>query len=89
MIELKALETYCNELLEVGTVVDYCPNGLQVEAGREVNRLVSGVTASQALIEAAIEHQADALLVHHGYFWKGEAAPLVGIKGRRIRTLMQ
>jgi dinuclear metal center YbgI/SA1388 family protein len=89
MIELKALETYCNELLDAGCVADYCPNGLQVEAGLEVRRLVSGVTASQALIEAAIEAGADALLVHHGYFWKGEAAPLTGIKGRRIRTLMQ
>lgn len=89
MIELKVLEAYCNDLLDVDSVADYCPNGLQVEAGREVRRLISGVTASQALIDAAVEVEADALLVHHGYFWKGEAAPLTGIKGRRIRTLMQ
>jgi dinuclear metal center YbgI/SA1388 family protein len=51
--------------------------------------LVTGVTASQALIDAAVEAEADALLVHHGYFWKGESEPLKGVKGQRIRTLMQ
>ena len=89
MVELKALEEYCNELLGAAAIADYCPNGIQVEAGREVRRVVSGVTASQALIEAAVEKEADLLLVHHGYFWKGEALPLTGVKGRRIRTLMQ
>ena len=90
MIKLKDLEAYCNELLQIETFQDYCPNGLQVDAGRpEINKIVTGVTASQALIDAAIEAEADLLLVHHGYFWKGEAEPLTGIKGRRIRTLMQ
>lgn len=90
MTDLNELETYCSNLLNVDAFADYCPNGLQVESGhREVRRLISGVTASQALIDAAVEADADVLLVHHGYFWKGEPEPLRGIKGRRIRTLIQ
>jgi len=90
MIELTDLELYCNELLDINAFQDYCPNGLQVDAGRsEVRKIVTGVTASQALIDAAVDAKADLLLVHHGYFWKGEPEPLKGIKGRRIRTLMQ
>jgi dinuclear metal center YbgI/SA1388 family protein len=68
---------------------DYCPNGLQVQGRAQVERLISGVTACQALIDAAIEHKADAILVHHGYFWRGEDAVLTGIKRRRIKTLME
>ncbi len=90
MIKLVDLEVYCNELLDIDAFQDYCPNGLQVDAGRsEVRKIVTGVTASQALIDAAVEAKADLLLVHHGYFWKGEPAPLRGIKGCRVRTLMQ
>ncbi len=89
MVSVSELQAYCNALLEVDSFDDYCPNGLQVEAGESVHRLVSGVTACQALIDAAVGWGADALLVHHGYFWKGEAAPLTGIKGRRIRDLMR
>ncbi len=90
MIRLKDLEAYCNRLLEIETFQDYCPNGLQIDAGRvEIERVVTGVTACQALIDAAVEAKADLLLVHHGYFWRGESEPLKGIKGRRIRTLMQ
>lgn len=80
---------YCNLLLGVERFSDYCPNGLQVEGGREIHRLLTGVTACQRLIDAAVEADADALLVHHGFFWKGEPAPLTGVKGRRIRTLMR
>ena len=80
---------HCRWLLGVERFSDYCPNGLQVEGERQVRRLLSGVTASQRFIEAAVEADADALLVHHGFFWKGEPAPLTGIKGRRIRALMR
>ncbi len=80
---------HCHQLLGVERFSDYCPNGLQVEGERQVRRLVSGVTASQRLIDAAVAAEADALLVHHGFFWKGEAAPLIGVKGRRIRALMR
>ncbi len=88
-MDIQSLAAWCDDYLQVARFDDYCPNGLQVEAGREVRVLVSGVTASMALIEAAIERGADALLVHHGYFWKGEAQPLTGLKGRRIRALMR
>jgi len=87
MVELRDLVEYCDRRLETGLFEDYCPNGLQVEAGGPVRRLVSGVTASLALIETAAAAGADALLVHHGYFWRGEAQPLVGMKGRRIAAL--
>lgn len=82
------LVDYCDGLLEAGQFRDYCPNGLQVEGRDEVQRIVSGVTASQALIEAAIAERADLLLVHHGYFWKGEEPVLTGIRRRRVRALL-
>lgn len=83
------LEALLNEKLAPHLVKDYAPNGLQVEGKAEITKIVTGVTASQALIEKAIELQADALLVHHGYFWKGEPAPIRGMKGKRIRTLIK
>ncbi len=89
MLELRELVAYCDRILNIGAFDDYCPNGLQVEAGQEVTRIVSGVTASQALVDAAIEANADVLLVHHGYFWRGEPAPLTGLKGRRIAALLR
>ncbi len=88
MIENFQLEHLLNELLEPHFYRDYCPNGLQVEGRSSIRKVVTGVTASQALIDAAVAEKADALLVHHGYFWKGEAAPLVGIKQRRLKTLL-
>lgn len=90
MASLLEIESYCNSLLQPAAFDDYCPNGLQLDGGvNEIRRLVSGVTACQGLIDAALERGADLMLVHHGYFWKGEALPLTGIKGRRIRALMQ
>ena len=90
MADLFELERFCNELLDSSSFEDYCPNGLQVDSGvRQVQRLVTGVTASQALIDEAVSWQSDLLLVHHGYFWRGEEQPLVGYKGRRVRTLIQ
>lgn len=68
---------------------DYCPNGLQIEGRPTINKLVTGVTASQAFIEAAILEKADAVLVHHGYFWKGEKAEITGIKKQRIKALLE
>lgn len=81
---LQALEAE----LEPQRFQDYCPNGLQVEGRNTVRRLVSGVTASEALIAAAIEWEADVLLVHHGYFWRGEAQPITGMKQRRLKALL-
>lgn len=88
MINREDLIAYCNDFLEIEKFNDYCPNGLQVEGSESVAKIVSGVTASQALIDAAIEHQADVLLVHHGFFWKGENAVLTGIKKRRLKSLL-
>ena len=88
-MQLRELCEFCHAYLEVDDFDDYCPNGLQVEAGERVERIVCGVTASQALIDAAAAAGADTLLVHHGYFWRGEAQPIVGMKGRRIRSLIE
>jgi dinuclear metal center YbgI/SA1388 family protein len=89
MTLLTDIVRFCDETLRPADFSDYCPNGLQVEGRREVRLIVSGVTACQDLLDAAVAHGADLVLVHHGYFWRNEAAPLVGIKGRRVRTLMQ
>ena len=88
MVTLKALLDYTNSLLSIDRFADYCPNGLQVEGRENVTRLVSGVTASMELIEAAIEAQADAIVVHHGYFWKGEDACVTGMKRARLQRLL-
>ncbi len=87
MPSLGEIIDYCDTRLNISAFDDYCPNGLQVEAGWEVRRIVTGVTASLALVEAARDAGADLLLVHHGYFWKGEPQVLTGMKGRRVREL--
>lgn len=68
---------------------DYCPNGLQVEGREQIRRVVSGVTACQALIDAAVIEDADAILVHHGYFWKNEAPEVRGMKKQRLQSLLR
>ena len=80
--------TLIDELLQPDLISDYCPNGLQVEGSDEISRIVTGVTASQALIDEAIKQKADCILVHHGYFWKGESPVLTGMKLKRIRLLL-
>ncbi|WP_456380233.1 Nif3-like dinuclear metal center hexameric protein [Thiolapillus sp.] len=87
MTALHEIIDYCDARLAIDRFEDYCPNGLQVEASQKIERIVTGVTASLALIGAAAEMKADLLLVHHGYFWNNEAAPLAGMKGRRVRAL--
>ena len=69
-----------DSLLNTAAIRDYCPNGLQVEGKENLDKIVTGVTASEALIDLAIEKRADAILVHHGYFWKNENACVVGMK---------
>lgn len=87
-IDIHALERYCDDLLASTRFRDYCPNGLQVEGGARVGRVAAAVTANQSVIDAAVAWDADVLLVHHGYFWRGEDAPLVGMKKRRIAALL-
>ncbi len=89
MVGINDLVGYCNSLLGIERFQDYCPNGLQVEGRSEVVTLVTGVTASQRLLEAAIEANADAILVHHGYFWKGESPVVTGMRRRRIKILLE
>ncbi|GAB7220672.1 Nif3-like dinuclear metal center hexameric protein [Vibrio comitans] len=83
------LQRILNDKLSPELIKDYAPNGLQIEGSKTIRKIVTGVTASQALIHKAIELGADAILVHHGYFWKGESEPIVGMKGRRIRSLIK
>ena len=88
-MRLNELEIYLNQLLDVAHIHDYCPNGLQVEGRSEVRKLISGVTASFDFLQAAVAAGADAVLVHHGYFWRGENQCLTGMKRRRIALLME
>lgn len=83
------LTQYLDELLETPKFRDYCPNGLQVEGRSEVSRIVAGVTASQALLDAAVAAGADTVLVHHGYFWRGEDGRITGIRRNRLATLLR
>jgi dinuclear metal center YbgI/SA1388 family protein len=87
MVKLNQLVDYCDDLLEVYRFKDYAPNGLQVQGADDITTIISGVTACQALIDKAVEKQAQLLLVHHGYFWRGEDARLVGMKRQRIASL--
>jgi dinuclear metal center YbgI/SA1388 family protein len=87
-IELKKMLAEINKALRPELFSDYCPNGLQVEGKAVVRHLVSGVTASQRLLDAAIEQGADAIIVHHGYFWRGEDSAITGLKRRRLKTLL-
>lgn len=89
MVPLKDFVFYTNELLAVSQFQDYAPNGLQVEGREQIQKVVGGVTASLALIEAAIERHADAVVVHHGYFWRGEDPRIVGMKRRRLQKLLE
>lgn len=87
-MERAELQRYLDNLLEVGRFRDYCPNGLQVEGRAEIRRVVCGVTASQALLDAAVAREADAVLVHHGYFWRGEDGVITGLRRKRLGSLL-
>ena len=82
------LEQLINQKLSSDKINDYAPNGLQVEGKTEIKKIITGVTASQALIDYAIRQNADAILVHHGYFWKSENPCIRGMKGKRIKALL-
>jgi dinuclear metal center YbgI/SA1388 family protein len=88
-IELTDLVLRLNTELSSPGFKDYCPNGLQVEGKAQIKKVVTGVTASQKLLDAAVAINADAVLVHHGYFWKGEASEITGMKKRRLQTLLK
>ena len=87
-VTLAEVIQYLDSCLQPGQFQDYCPNGLQVEGRPAITRLATGVTASQRLLDQAIAWEADAILVHHGYFWRGEDPAIVGIKRKRIAALL-
>ncbi len=88
MINRTECLSYLETVLEPDRFQDYCPNGLQVAGSEYINTLVTGVTASQELLAAALDLKADTILVHHGYFWRGEDPRVVGIKQRRLKQLL-
>lgn len=89
MATLQEILQWCNDTLKTQEFKDYAPNGLQIEGCSEVKKILCAVTASQEAIDAAIAQQADLLLVHHGYFWKGEPYPITGMRGNRIKKLIR
>lgn len=87
-VDIDDIVTHLNDLLSINQFKDYCPNGLQVAGKSSIQKVVTGVTASQALLEAAHAQQADLILVHHGYFWRNENPCLVGLKRNRLAFLL-
>ncbi|WP_140918043.1 Nif3-like dinuclear metal center hexameric protein [Limnobaculum xujianqingii] len=84
----RELERLLNDELKVRQFRDYAPNGLQVEGRAQVKRIVTGVTACQALLDAVVELKADTVLVHHGYFWKNDEPVITGMMHKRLKTLL-
>jgi dinuclear metal center YbgI/SA1388 family protein len=89
MIRRDAMLAALDAELQTSRFKDYCPNGLQVEGREQIRRVVTGVTACQALLDAALVEEADAILVHHGYFWRGEDERVRGMKRQRLQTLLR
>lgn len=88
-MHLHEFEKYLNTLLKPEQIKDFCPNGLQIQGREKIAKVITGVTATQALIEQAIVQQADALVVHHGFFWKNESYVIRGMKHKRIKALLE
>ncbi|HEX4879622.1 MAG TPA: Nif3-like dinuclear metal center hexameric protein [Limnobacter sp.] len=87
-VDRNVLESELRDLLDPARMSDYCPNGLQLEGKPRIERLITGVTASKALIDLAIEKEADAILVHHGLMWKGDPQVLTGFRKARLQAAM-
>ncbi|MGM0914058.1 MAG: Nif3-like dinuclear metal center hexameric protein [Pseudomonadota bacterium] len=88
MTHRDVLVAACESKLQSDRFKDYTVNGLQVEGREQVGRVLSGVTACQALLDQAVAWKADLVLVHHGYFWKNEPVAVTGMKRRRLQTLL-
>ncbi|WP_133128226.1 Nif3-like dinuclear metal center hexameric protein [Legionella nagasakiensis] len=89
MITREELTGYLQDYLACDDFNDYAPNGLQIEGKENISLICTAVTAAEDIISKALALQADALLVHHGYFWRGEALPIIGMKKRRIGQLLK
>lgn len=88
MITLQEFYRYIDELLQCGLFNDYCKNGVQVEGSKEIKKIATGVSASLETIEAAQKWGADALLVHHGLFWKNDSHAVIGTKKEKLKILL-
>src|SRR5690606_4717983 len=88
-VSTRQLAEWLDHTLQARQLKDYCPNDLQVEGRDRVRHIITGVPASQALLDAAVQQNADAILVHHGWFWKNEDPVLRGAKRQRIATALQ
>ena len=89
MATINNITLYVDEILETKRFKDYAPNGLQVQGKKEIKKIITGVSATQALIEAAIEREADAIIVHHGWFWDKEDPRIIGMKYNRVKLLIE
>ncbi|MBF0096651.1 MAG: Nif3-like dinuclear metal center hexameric protein [Magnetococcales bacterium] len=89
MVTLTELERYCHTLLNCSAISDYAPNGVQVRGREEIRTIVSGVSACLALFDAALAHQADLVLVHHGMFWEKDPRVVEGSLKKRLQCLLQ
>lgn len=87
-MQTSELEQYLNTILKPEQIKDFCPNGLQIQGSNTIKKVMTGVTATQALIDHAIEQNVDALIVHHGFFWKNESYVIRGMKHKRIKALL-
>lgn len=87
-VHIKDILACCEQTLTPHNFKDYCPNGLQVAGKEQISKIVTGVTACQRLLDEAVKVDADLILVHHGYFWKGEKESVSGIKRERLKTLL-
>ena len=88
-VDRDTLVRYLDQYLEVDRGTDYCPNGLQVEGRSRISRIVTGVSGCLDLFQIARQKEADAVLVHHGLFWRGDPAPLTGVQYQRIAELIR
>lgn len=88
-VSRETIEKHLADTLDINRFRDYCPNGLQVQGSDQVRHVVSGVTASRSLLEAAIDAGADTVLVHHGYFWRGEDPRVIGTRYNRLKLLLK
>ncbi len=88
MITRDLLSQYLQDLLAINSIKDYCVNGLQVQGTESINTIVTAVTASKDAIEFAIDNNADALIVHHGYFWNNDNPAIIGMQYKRISKLI-
>ncbi|MEW9809754.1 MAG: Nif3-like dinuclear metal center hexameric protein [Candidatus Symbiodolus clandestinus] len=87
-MQLQELIRELNDTLQPNDIQDACPNGLQVEGRSEIQKILTGVTACQALLEVAVEQQVDAILVHHGYGWRQQSLTIIGMQRQRLKTLL-